>query len=135
MKHEVKFSDVINGSNIGYIVISYQKLVEAFGLPNSTGDDYKIDAEWILEDCDSGNVFRIYNWKDGVNYCGEGGTPTKDIDVWNIGANDSSSTILFLGKYLNERNIDYFISQGYGMSSLLRCYNHKEKSAMEVNNV
>ena len=103
MKHEVKFSDVINGSNIGYIVISYQKLVEAFGVHNSTGDDYKIDAEWILEDCDSGNVFRIYNWKDGVNYCGEVGTPSKDV----VFSNQSV-------------NIDYFISQGYGMASLLR---------------
>ena len=135
MKHEVKFSDVINGSHIAYIVISYQKLVEAFGLPNSTGDDYKIDAEWILEDCDSGNVFRIYNWKDGVNYNGEGGTPVKEIPNWNIASEDSSSTLLFLGKYLNERNIDYFISQGHGLASLLRCYAHQNKSAMEVNNV
>ncbi len=135
MKHEVKFSDVINGSNVGYIVISYQKLVEAFGLPNSTGDEYKIDAEWILEDCDSGNVFRIYNWKDGVNYCGEGGTLVKDIDNWNIGANDSSFTCLFLSKYLNERNIKHFISQGSGLASLLRCYNFQEKPIMEVDNV
>jgi hypothetical protein len=69
----------------GTIEAEYKKLVELFGEPMATGfDDYKSDAEWaiVFED---GTRASIYNWKDGINYCGADGTPTEFITDWHIG--------------------------------------------------
>lgn len=66
------------------MVVSYQKLVEVFGKPNAKGDEYKIDAEWIVFTVSG--VATIYNWKDGKNYLGaEEGLPVEDITDWHIG--------------------------------------------------
>lgn len=68
----------------GYVDISYEKLVNAFGEPEE-GDGYKTDAEWVLRFEDS-TVATIYNYKDGVNYNGpEEGIPTELIEDWHIG--------------------------------------------------
>jgi hypothetical protein len=69
-------------SLVGYIDISYDRLVEKFGEPTE-GDGYKVDAEWLL-DID-GEFVTIYNYKDGVNYNGPEGTPVEDITDWHIG--------------------------------------------------
>jgi hypothetical protein len=69
----------------GCIEVSYADLVKAFGEPMEDGfDDYKSDAEWeiLFED---GTVATIYNYKNGVNYCGESGTPTEQITDWHVG--------------------------------------------------
>jgi hypothetical protein len=72
----------------GHITTSYANLVQVFGEPLKEGfDDYKSDAEWIVQ-FEDGNVATIYNWKNGVNYCGDQGIPTAMIDVWNIGGYD-----------------------------------------------
>jgi hypothetical protein len=74
------------GSSLrGCIEVTYAQIVKAFGEPMREGfDDYKSDAEWaiVFED---GTTATIYNWKDGVNYCGEQGTPTEQITDWHIG--------------------------------------------------
>jgi antitoxin component YwqK of YwqJK toxin-antitoxin module len=67
----------------GYIVASYDRLVELFGEPTE-GDGYKVDAEWIVE-FEDGTVATIYNWKNGRNYCGHEGYPIELITDWNIG--------------------------------------------------
>lgn len=67
----------------GYVDVSYDDLVETFGEPNTNGDAYKTDAEWCLV-TDHG-IATIYNYKDGINYNGEDGTPTADIRDWHIG--------------------------------------------------
>ena len=65
----------------GHVTVTYANLVSKFGEPMQ-GED-KTDAEWVLK---FGNkVATIYNWKNGVNYCGKEGTPTEDITEWNIG--------------------------------------------------
>lgn len=66
----------------GIINISYTKLVEKFGLPLA-GDDYKVDAEWIIKINDS--TATIYNWKNGKNYLGKHGLDIEDITEWHIG--------------------------------------------------
>ena len=69
----------------GCIEASYADLVKAFGEPMASGfDDYKSDAEWNIVFSD-GTRASIYNWKDGINYCGESGIPTEQITDWHIG--------------------------------------------------
>ena len=73
----------------GHITTSYANLVEVFGEPLKEGfDDYKSDAEWVVQ-FEDGLVATIYNYKNGINYCGtEHGTPTQSIKDWNIGGHD-----------------------------------------------
>jgi hypothetical protein len=73
----------------GHITTSYANLVDVFGEPMKDGfDDYKSDAEWIVQ-FEDGLVATIYNYKNGINYCGsEQGTPTHMIKDWNIGGHD-----------------------------------------------
>ena len=73
----------------GHINTSYANLVDAFGEPLKEGfDDYKSDAEWVVQ-FEDGLVATIYNYKNGINYCGsEHGTPTQYIKEWNIGGHD-----------------------------------------------
>jgi hypothetical protein len=74
----------INGTHLqGEIQANYIDLVDAFGEP-TTGDEYKVDAEWMIV-FEDGTRATIYNWKDGINYCGEQGTPTDEIKDWHIG--------------------------------------------------
>ena len=67
----------------GEVYTSYKKLFKLFGEPTS-GDGYKVDAEWNVE-FDDGKVATIYNWKDGKNYNGAEGMETENITDWHIG--------------------------------------------------
>ena len=86
----------------GVINITYADLVKVFGPPDFFFDDHKINAEWSGRIC--GNVFTIYNWKDGKNYCGIRGLAIKDITKWNIGGH-SQDIVILLGAYLKECSI------------------------------
>jgi hypothetical protein len=72
----------------GYISISYEKLVDLLGKPNSEGDEYKVDVEWVLEVGDK--IVKIYNWKNGKGYWGNSGLRPEQITEWHIGANKNS---------------------------------------------
>ena len=75
---------VASGTSLmGYVKVTYADLVRVFGEPNSIGDGYKTDAEWILEIDDT--TVTIYNYKDGKNYNGEDGDDVKDITDWHVG--------------------------------------------------
>ncbi len=75
-----------NGTSLmGYIDISYAELVEKLGAGDRF-DDYKSDAGWTIQFA-NGAVATIYNYKDGINYCGESGTPKESIRDWHIGGN------------------------------------------------
>ena len=77
----------VNGTSyIGKIVADYSLLLEKFGEPSDSYDDYKSDAEWYIE-FEDGTVATIYNWKDGKNYCGEDGLLVEEIKEWHIGGN------------------------------------------------
>jgi len=67
----------------GYVSTTYDKIVAKYGQPTE-GDGYKIDVEWIIE-WEDGLIGTLYNWKNGKNYLGKDGTPTKKIEEWNIG--------------------------------------------------
>ena len=71
----------------GYVDAYYPDLLEKFGPPKTNGECYKTDAQWALEFAD-GTVATVYNWKNGINYCGADGTPVEDITEWHIGGHD-----------------------------------------------
>ena len=81
---------------------TYQQLVDLFDEPIQTPDGYKSDAEWIIE-FDDGQIATIYNYKNGINYLGDEGTPTENITEWNIGGNNTESA---------QRIIDTINNQG-----------------------
>lgn len=70
----------------GYITADYDTLVELFGEPTE-GDNYKVDAEWLLE-FEDGTIATIYNWKNGRNYCEHEGFPVEEITDWHIGGHN-----------------------------------------------
>jgi hypothetical protein len=81
-------TNISGTSFVGEIVADYNLLVEKLGEPGDSFDNYKTDAEWVIE-FEGGEVATIYNWKDGVNYCGESGTPVELIKEWHIGGRSS----------------------------------------------
>lgn len=69
---------------MGEIKADYSKLISKLGRPMKGYDNYKSDAEWVIE-FEDGSVATIYNWKDGKNYLGEGGLDLCDIREWHVG--------------------------------------------------
>lgn len=67
----------------GYVYVTYPKLVALFGQPTCNGDNYKVDAEWVI-DTPQG-VATIYNYKDGRAYLGDDGLAVEDICEWHVG--------------------------------------------------
>ena len=95
----------VNGTSLkGYIGCDYATLVEVFGKEHSDGDGYKVDAEWCLQ-FSNGVVATIYNYKDGVNYCGEDGLLVEDITDWHIGGKSR----------LAEQTVDEYIEQHFAL--------------------
>ena len=76
--------DIGGTSYAGIVTANYSLLVERFGQPSDSFDNYKSDAEWQIE-FEDGSVATIYNWKDGKNYLGPDGLPIEDITEWHIG--------------------------------------------------
>ncbi len=68
----------------GEIIADYNMLLSKLGPPCESFDNYKSDAEWIIE-FEGGSVATIYNWKDGKNYLGEDGLDLCDIKEWHVG--------------------------------------------------
>lgn len=73
----------------GYILATYSDLLKSFGDPNSEGDGYKVDVEWVLDT--PHGVATIYNYKDGKAYLGERSTPVEYIYEWHVGAKNTES--------------------------------------------
>lgn len=74
----------INGTHFqGEVAAKYDELLAVFGTPTD-GDGYKVDAEWMLR-FDDGTIATVYNWKNGINYCGDEGKPVQQITDWHIG--------------------------------------------------
>lgn len=81
----LKTSNCIGLSFLDDVIVSYTRLVELFGEPQK-GDEYKVDAEWIIRfknSCDY--TCHIYNYKTGKNYLGDNGKDVEDISIWHIG--------------------------------------------------
>ena len=67
---------------MGYVDVSYAKLVSVFGKP-MPGDGYKTKAEWVIQDIDSGVVATIYDYKSYKN-------PESNSE-WHVGGTSKQS--------------------------------------------
>jgi hypothetical protein len=86
MEYVTHNTDTIDSSGTslqGEVVATYEELTSLFGAPHES-DGYKVDAEWVVRFSD-GLIATIYNWKNGVNYCGVNGTPVEQIKSWHVG--------------------------------------------------
>jgi hypothetical protein len=89
--HNTKKIESCGTSLMGYIDCPYDTLTKLFGEPTK-GDEYKVDAEWIIE-FEDGTVATIYNYKDGKNYCGADGLNKEEITNWHIGGNSKKAEL------------------------------------------
>lgn len=87
--HNDKKINIGNTSLAGEICVSFEQLLETFGTPLGQSVDNKVDVEWHVEVESHESPITIYNWKNGVAYLGKDGLNPTEINVWNIGANQS----------------------------------------------
>lgn len=71
----------------GQITCPFSLLITLFGEPEQ-GDNSKVDAFWSVE-FDDGVIATIYNWKNGIAYCG--GPDIDQITQWNIGGYEKAA--------------------------------------------
>ena len=106
MNYDESTIEELNGSHLqGTITATpYHTLVKIFGEPH----DYrghrgeKIDVEWMLKFAD-GTVASIYNWKYGINYLQNSGTPVEQISQWNVGGHSRESYAQVLATVLGHK--------------------------------
>jgi len=101
MKYE-KFEDTGGTYLQGHIDTTYENIVSVLGKQHHHGDDYKTDAEWNIK-FEDGTIATLYNWKNGLNYCGSKGLPLEDITKWNIGGHNPRAVALLID-LLNKSN-------------------------------
>jgi len=104
MLDRIEISEDINfGSLLTTVEIPYHKILQMLGEPNGETDGYKTDVEWQFKF--DGIEFYLYNYKDGINYCGSSGLPDVCLADWHIGGEDNEKAIE-LANYLldNEPN-------------------------------
>lgn len=97
----------------GYLDIGYAALVATLGEPWTSEPGDKSDALWTIlfadgpggDDAPDGTLATIYNYKDGQNYLGDGGTPTEEITHWHVGGRSQRAVELvqqLFGKMIGE---------------------------------
>jgi hypothetical protein len=87
--HNDRFIDINNTHKKGDLIADYNSIIQKFGKPSLCFDDIKSDYEWQIEFSD-GLVAAIYDYKIGINYCGEdeGEILTEGEHSWSIGGSD-----------------------------------------------
>jgi len=106
-----KTYDFCGGSLLQVVDIPYIKMVEMLGEPNDYTDGEKTDVEWSIKF--RGECFSIYNYKDGMNYCGLSGIPNECLSDFHIGG-DCKSYALELKEYLLDN-----VSEGFPAITLV----------------
>lgn len=106
-----KAEDVTMTHLQGKFAMAYDALVCALGEPHYkyevephtahiTGID-KTDIEWAFK-LPSGAVCTVYNWKDGIAYCGSDGIPVEHLREWHVGGH-FQSVVDELADVINKR--------------------------------
>jgi len=73
----------------GEVTATFKELTDLFGA-YTEADGHKVDAHWQIK-FDDGLVATVYNYKDGINYCGESGTPVEQITEWHVGGDKNAA--------------------------------------------
>jgi len=79
----------------GYLHATYDEIVNVLGTPNRQSDQ-NTDAEWVIEE--GGQVFNLFNWRNGRRYRGERGLDLAEIREWHIGG--KTPEVVFAAKEL-----------------------------------
>ena len=85
--------------------LTYATIIDTFGEPSDRFDNYKSDAEWIIQ-FDDGQVATLYNYKNGRNYMGPDAPSKYDITTWNVGGK-SHEVVLRLRQLLMKDSTHY----------------------------
>lgn len=88
----------------GYVLATYQDLVDTFGSPTTNGDNYKVDVEWLIQT--PHGIATIYNYKDGKAYLGEGGLNAVQICEWHVGGKTPESYV-WIKKQISDQQIQH----------------------------
>ena len=106
-KRFIPVNDSGSGCLLGYFECSYKYLVRLLGKPNAVGDGYKISTQWNLRDEVTGNVFRIYDYKETNLY--DRDLPSvrkfrsKEQHQWHIGGTNAEC-LAALKNFLNKKS-------------------------------
>lgn len=86
-------------SLMGDMDVSYKDIVFVFGREHSTGDGYKVQAEWMIKT--PAGWATIYDYKQGVAYNGRhDGIPKTKVRDWHIGG-ANKDVVAFIHKAMN----------------------------------
>jgi hypothetical protein len=114
-------SDFIIGGDMGgtslqgYLSeVPYKTLVKLFGQPDGA-DGHKVDACWTLT-LRGDHVVTIYNWKNGKNYCGAGGTAKTEMVDWHVGGSDPK-VVKALSNILERFDVPHSYTTGWGAAA------------------
>ena len=128
--------EVIGSHGQGTIDATFAELKHCFGNPRGSHDDYKSDAEWNIK-FGSGNLVEIatiYNWKNGLNYCGaERGLRLCQMTSFSVGG-FSKNALRLVESVVHDHQLEKELSmQGAFEESEEKEYLRIQEEAYEMN--
>jgi len=101
--------EIIGSHGQGTIDATFAELKHCFGNPKGIHDDDKCDVEWNIKFAD-GTLACIYNWKNGLNYCGaEKGLRLCQMEHFNIGGFNENA-VKFVKAIVNDHQLEKELS-------------------------
>lgn len=96
-----------NGTSFkGYLLATYQDLLDVFGEPITDKDNCKVDVEWIIDT--PHGIATIYNYKNGKAYLGDRGLPVEMMCEWHVGGNNIEA-YQWVKKYISDQQISRMV--------------------------
>jgi len=128
--------EVIGSHGQGTIDATFAELKHCFGNPRGSHDDNKCDAEWNIK-FGSGNLVEIatiYNWKNGLNYCGaERGLRLCQMTSFSVGG-FSKNALRLVESVVHDHQLEKELSiQGAFEESEEKEYLRIQEEAYEMN--
>ena len=101
--------EIIGSHGQGTIDATFAELKHCFGNPKGIGDLYKSDVEWNIKFAD-GTIACIYNWKNGLNYCGvEDGLRLSQMTSFSVGGFNENA-VTFVKAIVNDHQLEKELS-------------------------
>jgi hypothetical protein len=101
--------EIVGSHGQGTIDATYAELEHCFGKPKGIHDDHKCDVEWNIKFAD-GTIACIYNWKNGLNYCGvEKGLRLGQMTSFSVGGFNENA-VTFVKAIVNDHQLEKELS-------------------------
>jgi hypothetical protein len=101
--------EIVGSHGQGSIDATYAELEHCFGKPKGSHDDHKCDVEWNIKFAD-GTIACIYNWKNGLNYCGvEKGLRLGQMTSFSVGGFNENA-VTFVKAIVNDHQLEKELS-------------------------